>query len=309
MDVLSQILRELRIESTVFCRFDVHPGHGVRYGSMAAAGFHVVVEGDLELVLDSGARHALRAGDFVLLPHSAPHVVRAGTGARIEPILDAAGRAVDGLSRVGPLGDAPPAGTYICGAIGFGTGHEHPMLTALPDVVIVRADAGRPQAWLATQLDAVACEARSGRPGGEAMIARLCEALFIQALRVQLAELPPGATGWLGALRDQQLARALGAIHRYPERAWTVAELAREAGLSRSHFAERFTSVVGRPPLTYLAEWRMHRGRALLREGVLRVGEVARRVGYGSEASFSNAFRRTMGVAPSEYRRGASLAL
>lgn len=305
MDVLSEVLRELRIESTLYCRFDVAPGHGVRYGSMRAAGFHMVLEGTLDLVLDGGERHAIAAGDFVLLPRSAPHAVEASRGARLARIEDAVARAHDGHARIGAAGDWAPTGSYVCGAIGFAAGVDHPLLTALPDVVHVRAGEDRPQPWLRTQLDAVACEARSGRPGADAMIARLSEVLFIQALRWQLADLPPGAAGWLGALRDPSIARALGAIHRSPERAWTVAELAGEAGLSRSHFAERFHLVVGRPPLTYLAEWRMHRGRMLLRDGALRVSEVARRVGYGSEAAFSTAFRRTTGVAPSAYRRAA----
>jgi AraC-like DNA-binding protein len=136
------------------------------------------------------------------------------------------------------------------------------------------------------------------------VITRLAEVLFVQAVRHHLAELPAGAGGWLAALRDPPLARALGRIHRHPERAWTVAALAGEAGLSRSHFAERFAAAVGTPPLAYVAAWRMHVGRALLAAGAHRVGEVARRVGYGSEAAFSTAFRRASGVSPAEYRRG-----
>ena len=114
-----------------------------------------------------------------------------------------------------------------------------------------------------------------------------------------------GRSGWLAALREPQLARAVALIHRQPERPWTVATLAAEAGMSRSHFAERFAAVLGRPPLAYLAEWRLHVARVLLRRGTLRVHEVARRVGYGSEAAFSTAFRRAAGVAPGAYRRAA----
>jgi AraC-like DNA-binding protein len=227
--------------------------------------------------------------------------------ARLEPIAHAAARGgtapAAGPARVGGAAGEEPAARYLCGALHFGATADHPLLSALPPVVLVRADGERPLPWLRTQLETVTCEARSGRPGGEAMIVRLAEMLFIQALRQQLGDLPPGAAGWLGALRDAALARALGAIHRRPEHPWTVAALAAEAGLSRSHFAERFAAVVGRPPLTYLAEWRMHRGRALLGEGRLRVGEVARRVGYGSEAAFSTAFRRATGGPPSAVRR------
>ena len=195
----------------------------------------------------------------------------------------------------------------MCGAFHFAAAGDHPLLSALPPVVHVRGEGGAPLPWLRTHLEALACEARSGRPGGAAMIARLSEVLFVHAIRAQLAELPAGSRGWLGALRDPALARVVALIHRHPERGWTVAALAREAGLSRSQFAERFAATVGHPPLTYLAQWRMHRGRALLREGGLRVGEVARRVGYGSEAAFSTAFRRSAGVAPGAYRRGVAV--
>lgn len=300
MDVLSDILSELRIESTIYCRFALAEGYGVSYAAEGNAGLHVVTEGEVLLVLDSGERRTLSAGDFVMVSHCATHRIQAGRSARIEPVEYAVRRAVDGTAT---LGDGAAAGQYVCGALRFGVAADHPLLRALPAVVHVRAGSGAPLPWLRSHLDAVACESRSGRPGSETVIARLSEVLFVQAIRHHLTELPAGASGWLGALRDSSLARAVGLMHRYPERAWTVASLAREAGLSRSYFAERFTTALGRPPLTYLAEWRMHRGRALLREGTLRVGEVARRVGYGSEAAFSTAFRRVTGVAPGAYRR------
>jgi AraC-like DNA-binding protein len=307
MDVLSELLAELRVESTLYCRFAVAPGYGVAYpASPGVAGFHVVTAGELVLATDDGERRTLSAGDFVVLAHGAEHRVLGSAAARAEPVAPVAARAVDGLARVGAASGGMGGGEDVCGAFHFAAAGDHPLLSALPAVLHVREAGGAPLPWLRTHLDAVACESRSGRPGGAAMIARLSELLFVQAIRWQLAELPAGARGWLGALRDPGLARAVALIHRHPERAWTVAARAREAGLSRSQFAERFAATVGRPPLTYLAEWRMHRGRALLRDGGLRVGEVARRVGYASEAAFSTAFRRTAGVAPGAYRRGAA---
>jgi len=303
MDVLSEILGELRVESTLYCRFAVGAGAGVAYPTAATAGFHLVTGGALMLALDGGERHALTAGDFVVVAPDAAHRVQAGAATRVEAVESAARRAAAGTAVVGH-GEA--AGTYLCGAFHFGTSGDHPLLAALPPVIHVRAQRGAPHPWLTAHLEAVACEARSARPGAEAVITRLSEVLFVQAIRYHLAELPACTGGWLGALRDPQLGQAVGLMHRHPERAWTVASLARAVGLSRSRFAERFTSVIGQPPLTYLAEWRMHRGRALLREGALRVGEVARRVGYGSEAAFSTAFRRSSGVPPSAYRRRAA---
>jgi AraC-like DNA-binding protein len=301
MDVLSEVLGELRITSTLYCHFAVADGRGVAYPAVGQAGFHLVTEGALTLVLASGERHPLAAGDFVVVTHGGAHQLEAGRGARVEAVQGAAARAVDGVARVG---SGAAVGRYLCGALQFGAPADHPLLSALPPVIHVRSGRAGAQPWLASHLDAVACEARSGRPGAEAVITRLSEVLFVQAIRYHLAELPPSAHGWLGALRDPQVGRAVGLMHRHPDRAWTVASLAGEVGLSRSHFAERFAAVVGRPPLAYLAEWRMHRGRALLRGGA-RVGEVARRVGYGSEAAFSTAFRRASGMAPGAYRRAA----
>jgi AraC-like DNA-binding protein len=127
--------------------------------------------------------------------------------------------------------------------------------------------------------------------------------LFVQAVRAHLSALPEVAAGWPGALRDPPVARALSAIHTQPERPWTVESLGRMAGLSRSQFAERFSRSVGEPPLSYLSRWRMHRARTLLRDPSVRMGRIARMLGYGSEAAFSTAFKRWNGMAPGEFRK------
>jgi AraC-like DNA-binding protein len=300
-DLLSQVLAELRIESSLYGRIALGATAGLAYPAHRAAAFHLNTAGGCHVVLESGERHVLAVGDFVVLPRGDAHRVQAGPLAQLQPVDEVAARGLGaGAVRVG---HGEPASEYVCGAFHFRGLAEHPLLAALPAVLVIRAERGEPHPWLRSHLDALACESRSGRPGGSAVIARLSEVLFVQAVRYHLAELPEGAGGWLTVLREPQLRRAVALMHRAPDRAWTVAELAREAGMSRSHFAERFTAVVGRPPLAYLAEWRMHMGRALLREGTLRVGEVARRVGYGSEAAFSTAFKRATGVAPGAFRR------
>jgi len=152
-----------------------------------------------------------------------------------------------------------------------------------------------------------ACEAASGRPGAEIVVTRLSEVLFVQAVRAHLAALPEGARGWVGALRDPPVARALALIHRHPERPWTVESLGRAVGLSRSQFAARFAAAVGEPPLAYLSGWRMHRARSLLRDGTVRMGRIAALLGYGSEAAFSTAFKRWTGTAPGAFRKTARL--
>ena len=313
MDILSQLLGELRVESSIYCRFALGAGCGLEYPSGPMAAFHLVTAGRCWLVLGD-ERHPLAAGDFVVLPRGDRHWIQSSPSARVEPVETAAARARQGRARVG-ADDGEPEAEFICGALRFGASREHPLLSALPPIVRVHGEddasggaSGRPLPWLATHVRAVIDEACAGAPGAETIMARLSEVLFVHAVRHQLAELPAGAPGWLGALRDGPLAKAIGLIHRRPEHAWTVAALGREVGLSRSQFAERFAAVVGQPPLAYLAAWRMYLSRALLRDGVLRVGEVARRVGYGSEAAFSTAFKRAAGVGPREYRRGTQAA-
>lgn len=303
-DVLSQLLDDLRVESTLYCRVEVSEPWAVAYPGGEAAGFHVVLEGRCTLAREGAEPLALEAGDLVVLPHGTAHVLRGAAPARAEPIEALAARGREGLAvRHGGAGERA---AYLCGAFRFGARRDHPLLSALPETIHVpaRARAGIP--WLETHLAAIACEAQSGRPGAEMVMARLSDVLFVQAVRAHLAALPEAARGWLGALRDPPVARALALIHRHPERPWTVESLGRAVAMSRSVFAARFAEVVGEPPLAYLARWRMHRARALLRDGSARTGRIARMLGYGSEAAFSTAFKRWTGMAPGAWRKAAA---
>ena len=151
----------------------------------------------------------------------------------------------------------------------------------------------------------MAAEARELRPGGETVITRLGDILVIQAIRSWIAQDPAAQTGWLGALRDPQIGRALSLIHREPERAWTVALLAVEVAMSRSAFSARFTDLVGEPAMRYVARWKMNLALTSLKEGGTRIGDLASRLGYQSEAAFSRAFKRFVGVSPGGARRTA----
>ena len=154
-----------------------------------------------------------------------------------------------------------------------------------------------------SMLRLMAAEAGELRPGGEAVITRLGDILVIQAIRAWMESDPAAQTGWLGALQDPQVGRAISLIHREPAREWTVASLADEVAMSRSAFAARFTELVGEPVMRYVARWRMHVAVAALKEEGATVGELADRLGYRSEAAFSRAFKRIIGTSPGAVRR------
>lgn len=303
MDVLSELLADLRVESSVYCRYEMSEPWALAYPPGQMAGFHLVVEGTVLLVMEGRDPLRLETGDLVVLPHPTGHVLRGHAPALAAPLDEVLSRQRDGLSlRYGGAGERA---AYLCGGIRFSAGGDHPLLSALPDVIHIPRSQAAELPWLETHMNAIACEATSGRPGAEMVMARLSDVLFVQAVRAHLAALPEVAAGWPGALRDPPVAKALSAIHRQPERPWTVESLGRMAGMSRSHFAERFAKSVGEPPLAYLSRWRMHRARTLLREPSVRMGRIARMLGYGSEAAFSTAVKRWNGMAPSEFRKTA----
>lgn len=311
---------------------------------LAAGDLVLVPDGGAHLLLDADGlgRRAARPIAAHLRLDGGPEQGSAIDGAiRLQPLrLGAAPRrspteAVLGAPAVadatpavlaGAVTELPGDSAYLCGAFRFAAPiAENPVLSAFPPLLVLRGASGRPQPWLRPLLDALRAEAEGardgtgwgdaggggghaagvGRPGSALVLRRLADVLFVQTVRAHLDALPAEAAGWLAALRDPPLARVLAAMHREPERGWTVAALARVAGASRSAFAARFTARVGQPPLAYLASWRMHRARTLLRDGGLDVGQVARALGYASPAAFSTAFRRSHGIAPGRWRTRA----
>jgi AraC-like DNA-binding protein len=183
---------------------------------------------------------------------------------------------------------------------------EHPaarnLIRALPPSILVGAD-GSGAEWIQSTLRLLAAEARHPRPGGEAVITRLADIIVIQAIRAWLEADPSARTGWLGALRDPQIGRAIALVHADPARSWTVAALAEELAMSRSAFAARFTELVGEPVLQYITAWRMHLAFAALQDGDAAVAQLAEELGYRSEAAFARAFKRVIGTPPGAVRR------
>jgi AraC-like DNA-binding protein len=300
-DPLGQALHHLRMSGAFYCHSELTEPWGLTLPELPGhMWLHAVAEGVLQL----GGRRLMR-GDVALVTHGDGHVLRSEPGAEAPDILSLEREHVSELYetlRYGGGGGGGARTRLLCGAIRF----EHPaarnLIGALPAVIQLDA------APLQTTLSMLAAETREPQPGGEAIITRLADVLVIQAIRGWIAADPAAQTGWLGALRDPHLGQALALIHGDPAREWTVAALAAELAMSRSAFAARFSELVGVPAMQYVTDWRMQLARTRLHDGA-SVGEVAAELGYRSEAAFSRAFKRVMGMPPGAARRDGELVL
>ncbi len=302
-DVLTDVLNHLRLRGRVFCSTDLSAPWAMSIEPDNLARFHVVESGGGWIRLEGDKKALpLASGDLALLPHGHGHILSDNSKTKpvpLERLLKRESPSRQNL-RLGGGGDETHV---ICGTFELEGKADNPLLRLLPPLIHLRGYRGRTSEWLELTLKMLANEAREPRQGSEAILTRLSDVVFVQAVRAWIEEQPDGQGGWLGALRDPKVGAALALIHREPERAWSVASLSSEVGMSRSLFAARFSAKVGRAPLSYLTRWRMRLAADLLRDGPLAVREVAERVGYESEPSFSQAFKRQFGVSPGAYRR------
>jgi AraC-like DNA-binding protein len=302
VDVLSDVLATLRLHSTVFAHAEMPAPWGVRAeGRDGHWAFHLILRGTCWLEVDGHAARQVGAGDVILLPRGSEHVLRDSKKTRPIPLAEIMS---SGMINVPPK---PGAATtqLVCGCFVFEDARAELLVSALPALVHVRNLAEDLGPWLAHTVKLVSFETSGERPGGEVVINRLCDALFVYVLRSALAELPEGRASWLRGIVDPQVGPALRMMHEAPEKPWTVATLATKVAMSRSAFAARFTSVVGETPMQYLTRWRLQKAAGMLRAGAQAIAQVAADVGYESEAAFNKAFKRSVGVAPGAYRRAA----
>jgi AraC-like DNA-binding protein len=318
--VLSDVLRAVRLTGALFFLVDARSPWVVQVpeGAALAPGilpraqhvisYHAVTRGACWGGLVDGAPVPLAAGDVLVLPHGDAYVMSMARGMRGGP-----GRAETlALMRqmaAGQLpftlaegGSGPERLHLVCGFLGCDARPFNPLLAALPRLLHVRrasGDAGDP---LGRLIELAVAESRERRAGGECIRLRLSELMFVEVVRRYLATLPAGETGWLAGLRDPAIGRALTRLHERPAHPWTLEALARDVGVSRSGLADRFTHLVGHPPMHYLMQWRMQLGARLLADGA-KVSAVALEVGYDSSAAFSRAFRKVTGLPPAAWRR------
>jgi AraC-like DNA-binding protein len=316
IDPLSGVLRAVKLTGAVFYNVDATspwvaetpPGATIAAKIMPQSqhliSYHAVTRGGCWAGLIDGEPIQVKAGDIIVFPQGDPHVLSSAPGMRTEP--------VQGIFRR-PTGEEPFPFSFktggggpdqahlVCGFLGCDLRPFNPLIATLPRVLHVSERPGE-ESWLTQFFRAAMNESAGGRAGSEAMLARLSELMFVEVVRRHLESLPPEQTGWLAGLRDPFVGRALGLLHARPAEPWTLEGLAGEAGLSRSALVERFTAVVGHPPMQYLAQWRMQLAAGRLTEGA-SVAEAAFEVGYGSEAAFSRAFKKLVGVPPANWRK------
>jgi len=305
VDPVGEALHRLRVTGVFYCRTEAAGPWAVDMPAFGeCVSFHVVVSGECRVEVEGAPPVRLGPGDLALVPHGRGHLLASGPGIRSMGRVDELPQefVTENYSVLRHEGDGPRV-ELVCGVMTVDGPAARPLLDLLPAVVHVPASARGGNPWIAETLRLMADEVAQARPGGEAVATRLADILVIQAIRSWL-DAQDEATGWLGALRDPLVGAAVAAVHRNPARPWTVASLAREATMSRSAFAARFTEVVGVPAMRYVQAWRMHVAADRLARGE-GVSRVASATGYESEAAFSRAFKRTTGRTPSAARRTA----
>jgi AraC-like DNA-binding protein len=327
-DVLSDLLRAVRLRGALFYYIEgadpwvaeVPPAADIISAIMPGADhmieFHGVAKGSCWAALVGEPPIRMVEGDIILFPQGGPHVMSSAPGLRGGPVdvgVYFAPRPPQlpysltygepGVTTARLDGGGNESATLVCGFLGCDAKPYNPLLAALPRVLHMPGVAAGPASWVAHFLRSAVDESNRKRPGGEAVLERMSEMLFVEVLRRYVDALPEGQTGWLAGIRDPGVGRALALLHGRPDQAWTLEQLGEEAGLSRSVLHERFAHFIGQAPMQYLAQWRMQLAAGRLRDTDAKLIEIALDVGYESEAAFARAFRRVVGVAPGAWRR------
>jgi AraC-like DNA-binding protein len=309
-DPLGEALHQLRMSGVFYCQSALTAPWGAHLPAMPGCLLiHLVTRGRCWLSTDSGEAGGrwLQAGDFALVPHGLGHSVQSEPQTATPDLFDLPRELVSERFEILRSGGGGEATQMVCAAVQL----DHPvapqLLSALPPVICIEAAGLTTDDWLPALLRLMADEARQMRAGGEAVITRLADILVIQAIRHWVQHDATAQSGWLGALKDKRIGRAMAMIHRDPSRDWSVASLAQASSMSRSAFAQRFTALVGVPAMEYLTSWRMNLAQAWLSQG-LSMAEVAARTGYQSDVAFARAFKRVQGATPGSLRLHARQA-
>ena len=307
-DPLSDVLRAVRLDGAFFYAVEASEPWSVEAvaakeltpwvlpGAEHLISYHILTSGCGWGGLTGEPAVPLAPGDVIVFPHGDAHVMSSDPKLHGEPATP--GRFPETVT----LGDGGEVtATFVCGFLGCDRRPFNPLLSTLPRQLHLP---GLSSGWLQSFARQVVEESQARRVGADSVLTRLAELMFVEVLRRYIETLPPEQRGWLAGLRDDAIGRALGLLHGDPARAWTLDELAAGVAMSRSAFADRFTTLVGQPPMQYLAHWRMQLAARRLAAGSAKIAAIAEQVGYESEEAFSRAFKRLMGVSPGAWRRG-----
>jgi AraC-like DNA-binding protein len=339
MDILSDVLRVVRLSGAVFFTAEFSSPWAIDSPNPELLAsivlpdaecvvlFHILTEGECFVLCKKYPPVKLEAGDVIIFPHGESHTMCSHPGMKATPISAVFSQSSPDATPKVVFGGGGRKSRFICGYLNCDQRFD-PLVSALPTMLVVRSSndyaaveaidhngtrpAKVPQGsgtWLSTTLKFTTNEARAARPGNAAMLGRLTELMFVEILRQYMQQLPTGQRGWLAGLNDVHVGKTLRLMHANPAHDWTVSELAREAAISRSALAERFTQLIGESPIRYLVGWRVQLAKQMLRDGNSSIAEIAARVGYESEAAFNRAFKRSAGSPPAAWRKGAASAL
>jgi AraC-like DNA-binding protein len=315
MDVLSEVLRVVRLEGAMFFNAEFSAPWCIRAtsGSEIAqylsprAGhlvlYHFLTEGRAYARLPDGRREDLTAGDIVMFPHGDAHLLGNGAGIKPVDVLPTFSKNLTGGLKLARFGGGGEVTRFVCGFLACEPRLSQVFLSGLPQIVKVHVAKGSAGQWLEHSIRFTVEQVAESRAGSGLVLARLSEVLFVETLRRYINEMPPDQVGWLAGVRDATIGQALALLHKEPSHPWTISNLARSVGSSRTRLAGHFRHFMGSSPMAYLAQWRLRLGAQILQSTEQSVAEVAAAVGYGSEAAFNRAFKREFDCPPAQFRR------
>ena len=321
MDVLSEVLKLVRLQGALFFNGEFSapwcvsepPSKTVAEYLSGQTGhliiYHFVTEGRANVRLLQGRRETLTAGDIVIFPHGDPHIFGNGLPEKpVDAVKTFSKNLTEGL-KLARFGGGGEVTKFVCGYMVCEPRLSDVFLAGLPKMLKVRLADEPSGQWLESSIRYSVGDPNGSNAGSGLVRAKLSEVLFVETLRRYISGLPPEQVGWLAGARDPFIGQALGLLHRDLAHPWTVTDLARRIGLSRTRFAARFRHFLGESPMAYLAQWRLELGAEILQSTDKSVAEVAEEVGYGSEASFNRAFKREFDSPPAQFRRNRKASL
>jgi len=299
MDILAEVLDRVRLGGTLLFHYELGCPWNLALPAFPDAVFHYLSRGSATLTLRQGQKVRMTEGDFVLVTRGEPHNIYSDRKTKPFPLLEL-DRLPAHLGVVRHGGGATPFSTMICGHFTLSRPSRSSLLELLPPILLLKPAVDHD--WLETILQRMVSESALERPGQSAVLSRMTEMLFVEVLRSWIKSLRPGEGGWLGAMADRHIGRALQLIHERPDRPWTLRDLGRRVGLGRTAFSARFTKLVGQPMHRYLIAHRMEVAASLLESSDEAIAQIATRVGYETAAAFSKLFHRHQGLSPGRYR-------